>query len=697
MMESVRNKYQEERHFQQRLVFAALFVFVCFGLLFARFIWLQVVHYDQFSARADTNRIKVVPLVPSRGAIIDRNGVVLAYNAPVYTVEITPSKVSDLSATIEEIRTIVPVSARDIRRFRQMLDNNKRLRFVSVPLTSHLTQEQVANLSAQLYRLPGVEVNARFIREYPLKETASHVLGYIHSINQRDIDLLTERDEFENYRGTQDIGREGIEARYESILHGTTGVEEVETTARGRPVRRLREVSAQPGQTLRLTLDIRLQRLVEELYGERRGAFVAIDPRNGEVLALVSKPTYDPNQFIEGFDQQGWDALQNALSRPLVNRAIGEIYPIGSTYKPFMALAGLQTGARKPDDITMDRGIFELGGRVWRSPAGEIGGPTNVTRAIITSSNVYFYTLAYDMGVNTIYNFMKPWGFGQLTDIDLRGEARGILPSTEWKQQAFRTAEDRRWYDGETVNLGIGQGHNRFTMIQLATAVAALANNGAKHRPHLFLDAKDVATGRVYAYTDDQVVQMDVKPEYLDIVQNAMIEVPRRGTARTAFTGAAYDSGGKTGTAQASSVAQGARYNASELAEYKRDHALYIAFAPAENPTIAVAIIVENAGFGARSAVPIVRRALDYYLLGIYPSAEDIKAVQQGYAGPPRGQGRARADYDIIPAEQLIPLSAVEVSVPEVNNWSRPYKSGDDVSRKVMPAGASVSEERPQP
>lgn len=702
MIQNERNKYQDRRSFEQRVVFAALFMLLCFGLLFMRFVWLQVLHYDNYATQAETNRIAVLPIVPARGAIIDRNGVVLAYNAPTYTIEITPIKVRNLDETIAQIGDMVVLTARDIRRFHQALGNARR-RFMSVPLRANLTQEDVARLSAQLYRLPGVEINARFIRQYPLGETASHVLGYIGGITSSDQDALEESGEANNYRGTQEIGRVGIEASYERVLHGTTGVEEVEITAAGRPVRRLREVHATPGETVQLTLDVRLQRLVETLYGERRGAFVAIDPRNGEILALVSKPTFDPNQFIEGFDQETWAVLNDALARPLFHRAIAGTYPIGSTYKPFMALAGLQTGQRKPTDIIMDRGVFELGGRVWRSPIGESGGPMDVTRAIIKSSNVYFYSLAYELGVNTIHDFMKPWGFGSLTGIDLPGEVSGILPSTEWKRQVNRNnPAGQRWYDGETVNLGIGQGHNRFTMIQLANAVATLANNGSKNQPHLLLDTIDTATGQVSRYEPPQAQAMDVKMEFLQIVQNAMTLVPVQGTARLAFIGAPYASGGKTGTAQAASVPAGTRYNASTLAEYKRDHSLYIAFAPAENPTIAIAMIVENAGFGARAAVPIARRAIDYHLLGIYPSETDIKAVQQGYAGMPQGTPRAVQTYDIVLPQELVALSTLTGSSAPISPSPSAGKVGrlqkqSSVHLQIQPDNALVSGNRVTP
>lgn len=660
------NKYQERRNFQQRLWVAGFFVFFCFSLLFARFVWLQIMHHEQFSEIAKTNRVKILRLVPSRGSIVDRNGVVLAYNIPSYTVEIKPAAVKDVDALIQEISQIVPVSEREIRRFKQAVEGT-RFKFISVPLRWGLNDEQVAKLSVQLYRFPGVEINMRFIRRYPLKDTACHVVGYINRITEADKRVLEEQEKSDNYQETQDIGRVGVEASYEQFLHGVEGVAEVEITSSGRLVRHLREAVALPGKDIRLTIDIRLQRLVEELFGERRGAFVAIDPRNGEVLALVSKPTFDPNLFIDGFDQESWDQLNDELSRPLFHRAIGGTYPIGSTYKPFMALAGLQTGTRTIDNKVTDKGVFELASRRWRS--SQAGRSLNVSQAIAVSNNYYFYSLAYEMGVSKIAEFMKPWGFGQLTGIDLPGEVRGVLPTPEWKRQAYQNARDRRWYDGDTVNLGIGQGYNRFTMIQLGSALAALVNQGVRYTPHVLQTSYDVVRGTAQDYAAPALEQMHVDPVYLQVIREAMKEVPRKGTASQAFAGAAYESGGKTGTAQASSVAPGTRYDKDKLEEYKRDHSLYIAFAPADNPTIVVAIIVENAGFGARSAVPIVRRALDYHLLGVYPSAEDIQAVQKGYAGPPKGTPRTKESYDIIPAEWLVRPDVITHNAQTLDAW----------------------------
>lgn len=652
------NKYQKQRNFQQRLWVVALFVLLCFTLLFVRFIWLQVLHHERYAEIAKTNRMQSASLAPVRGTIVDRNGVVMAYNEPSYTIDIKPSAVKDMDALIEQINTIVPVTPREIGRFKQAVDGMSA-KYLTIPLRWNLTQEQVAQLSAQLYRFPGVEINVRFIRKYPLRDTASHIVGYIHSITKKRKDELVEDNLADNYRITQYIGQEGVEASYEQILHGVEGLAENEVTARGVFVRTLSEISALPGNNIKLTIDVRLQRLVEELYGDRRGAFVAIDPRTGEVLALVSKPTFDPNLFIEGFDQETWEAMNDELSRPMYPRAIRSIYPIGSTYKPFMTLAGLQTGTRKPTDVVIDKGVFELGGTRWKSAHG--GQAINAGRAIAVSNNYYFYSLAYEMGVTKIHDFMEPWGFGQLSGIDLPRESRGVLPNPEWKKNHYKkTPKEGIWRPGDTVNLGIGQGDNQFTILQLGVATAALANkNGVKHTPHIVESIYDLSTGTMQKHSDEGAQRMQVDTVYLQIVRDAMKEVVQKGTARRSFAEAPYESAGKTGTAQAASVPYGTRYDKNKLEEYKRDHSLYIAFAPADDPVIAVALVVENAGFGASSAVPIVRRVLDYSILGVYPSQRDIEAVQKGYAGPPIGTPRPVDEYDIIPAEWLVSQDVV--------------------------------------
>ncbi len=640
-MTEIRNVEAELMRFRLRLAVVALAVLAAFGLLAWRLYHLQVLRHDDLARQAETNRTAVVPIVPHRGEILDRNGVVLATNYKAYTLEITPSRLGrPVDEAIDAIGQVVEVTPRDRKRFRRLLEDSRN--FESLPIRMRLTDEEVARFAAQRYRFPGVEIKARLFRTYPQGETGAHVIGYIGRINQKDKDRIEDSDDAANYRGTDYIGKLGVEASYESVLHGTTGVEQMETSAGGYAVRRLASHPATPGQSVRLSIDIHLQRLIEQMYGERRGALVAIDPANGEILAFVSKPTYDPNLFVDGIDHETWDELNNSLDKPLLNRALRGTYPPGSTYKPFMGLAGLETGKRTAGTTIMDGGSWTFAGHTFRS--GHALGPVDLNRSIVKSSNVYYYQLANDMGVNAIHDFMKPLGFGQITGIDIPGETRGILPSTDWKRATYKRPEQQKWYGGETISLGIGQGYNNFTMLQLAGATATLAANGVRHTPHL---VKSRQAGGQAALTD--VAQppgqnLGYKPEHVAAVKRGMVGVTLEGTSRGVMAGAPYLSGGKTGTAQAVTIGQKARYNAAKLAEHQRDHSLYIAFAPADNPVIAVAAIVENAGFGAAHAAPLVRRVMDYWVSGIYPSEADIAALQRGQATAPIGTPRKVAD-----------------------------------------------------
>ncbi len=656
----------QEQGFRWRVGALAALVLLLFSLLAYRLYVLQVQRYDAFTQRAESNRTAVVPIVPNRGRIVDRNGVVLATNYSAYTLEITRSKVEDLEATIDALNDIVPISVRDRRQFKRLLADSKS--FESVPLRTRLSDEEVARFTAQRWRFPGVDVKARSFRSYPLHEVASHVVGYIGRINAKEQEIIDDSDDAANYRGTEVIGKLGIEQSYEKQLHGETGWEQLETTAGGYAVRLLNRRPATPGNTLVLSLDIGLQKLVEDVFGERRGALVAIDPRNGQVLAFVSKPTYDVNLFVGGIDQESWDMLNTSIDRPLLNRALRGTYPPGSTYKPFMGLAGLETGKRTVDTVIQDNGSWTFGGHTFRS--GHPNGPTNLRRSIIKSSNVYYYMLANDMGVDLIHDSLAPMGFGQGTGIDLEGEAKGVLPSTRWKRETYKRPEQKRWYAGETISLGIGQGYNHFSMLQMAYATAMLANDGVQHRPHLGLGMVDAVT-RAYAdLPQPPGKDLGYRPEHVQAVREALHAVTIEGTSRGVFAGAPYTSAGKTGTAQAVTVGQKERYNAAKLAEHQRDHSLYMAYAPAEQPEIALAVIVENAGFGAAAATPIARRVFDYWLLGRYPSEQDLAAVRQGKAGVPLGKPRRAADmwgdYERIdiPGLQPRPLPWVDPAAP---------------------------------
>lgn len=640
-MTELRDIEADLSRFRARVLVVGLVILLAFSLVAARLVYLQVVRHDDLNAQAESNRTAVVPIVPNRGLILDRNGVVLATNYSAYTLEITPSKVGDLDDTIEALGRLVEITPRDKRRFKKLREESKN--FESLPIRTRLSDEEVARFAAQRFRFPGVDIKARLFRSYPYGELASHVVGYIGRINQAEKERIEENDEEGNYRGTDYIGKLGVEQSFEQQLHGNTGVEQVETSAGGRAVRKLASSPATPGDTVMLSIDIRLQKLVEDLFGERRGALVALDPRTGEVLAFVSKPTFDPNLFVDGIDSESWQALNESIDKPLLNRALRGTYPPGSTYKPFMAMAALESGKRQPGSITNDTGSWMFGGHQFRSH-GSAMGPVDMYQSIVKSSNVYYYSLANDLGVDAMHDFMKPLGFGQLTGIDIHGEVRGVLPSQAWKRNAYKKAEQQKWYPGETISLGIGQGYNTFTMLQLAQATAVLANNGIKHKPRLVIATQDSMTRATQPVAPAAPEDLGYKPDNVAVIRKALVGVTQEGTSARVFAGAAYLSGGKTGTAQAVTIGQKDKYNGTKLEEHQRDHAVYMAFAPAEQPRIALAVIVENAGWGAGVAAPIARRVFDYVLLGQYPSEEDMLAVQKGLAAAPIGKPRSAAD-----------------------------------------------------
>ena len=600
---------------------------VCFSLLLARFVWLQVVMHDYYRTRAEDNRIALLPVTPNRGLIVDRKGEVLARNYSAYTLEIQPSRVDNLERTIDELAGIVHIEARDRKRFRKLMDESRN--FDSLPIRTRLSDEEVARFIAQRYRFPGVEVRARLFRQYPNTELASHVLGYMGRINRRDAERIEESDDAANYRGTDHIGKSGLEQRYESELHGLTGVEQVEVTAAGRAVRVLSRTPPQQGNNLRLTLDAGLQRVVETAFGDRRGALVAIEPSTGGVLALVSKPTFDPNLFVDGIDTTSWDALNNSPDHPLLNRAIYSAYPPGSTFKPFMALGALTAGKRTPQFAIADPGHFDFGGHRFRDDKVGGHGSVDMHKSIVVSCNTYYYRLAADWGIDGISNFMAQLGLGSRTGIDIDGESTGVLPSQEWKKKRFKRPDQQKWYAGETISVGIGQGYNAYTMIQLAHATAILAADGVVYRPHVVRQIENSRTGAIQLIEPEPIRRVDLRQADIDVIKRAMEDVNRFGTGSRAFAGAPYVAAGKTGTAQAFSL-RGGDLKTSKLTERLRDHALFIAYAPADNPKIALAVLVENAGFGSQSAAPIARQVFDYYLLGNLPAGpapEDTDAT----------------------------------------------------------------------
>ncbi|MDO9258426.1 MAG: penicillin-binding protein 2 [Polaromonas sp.] len=640
-MTELRNVEADLSRFRARVLVAGLVILFAFMLLAARLVFLQVVRHDDLNEQAESNRTAVVPIVPNRGLILDRNGIVLATNYSAYTLEITPSRVADLEETIEALGRLVEIHPRDKRRFKKLREESRN--FESLPIRTRLTDEEVARFAAQRFRFPGVDIKARLFRSYPNGELASHVVGYIGRINRSEKERIEENDEEGNYRGTDYIGKLGVEQSFEAQLHGNTGVEQVETSAGGRAVRKLASTAAVPGDTVMLSIDIKLQKLVEDLFGDRRGALVALDPSTGEVLAFVSKPTFDPNLFVDGIDSESWQALNESIDKPLLNRALRGTYPPGSTYKPFMALAALESGKRQPGSITNDTGSWMFGGHQFRSHGAGLG-PVDMHQSIVKSSNVYYYSLANDLGVDAMHDFMKPLGFGQITGIDIHGEVRGVLPSQDWKRKTYKRADQQKWYPGETISLGIGQGYNAFTMLQLAQATATLANNGVRHKPQLVIATQDPMTRAIEPIAPQPPQNLGYKPENVAVIRKALVGVTQEGTSTRVFAGAGYLSGGKTGTAQAVGVGQKDKYDARKLEEHQRDHALYMAFAPADHPKIALAVVVENAGFGAAHAAPIARRVFDYVLLGQYPSEVDMAAVQKGLAAAPIGKPRLAAE-----------------------------------------------------
>ena len=659
-MTVIRNVLMDLNRFRSRVVVVTFAILCAFGVLSLRLFYLQVIRYNEFNAAAESNRTAIVPIVPNRGVIMDRNGVVLATNYSAYTLEITPSKVvAPVEEVIEQLSAIIDIQTRDKRRFKKQVEESKSID--SVPIRTRLTDEEVARFAAQRYRFPGVEIRARLFRNYPYDQLASHVIGYIGRINTSEKAKIEESEDAGNYRGTEYIGKLGVEQSYENQLHGTTGVQEMETSAGGRAVRRLNSSQSVPGNSVVLSIDIKLQKLIEDLYGTRRGALVALDPKTGEVLAFVSKPTFDPNLFVDGIDADNWQALNESIDKPLLNRALRGTYPPGSTYKPFMALAALQSGKRAEKTLISDPGFFMFGNHRFRDDKEGGHGVVDMYKSIVESCDTYYYTLARDMGVDSIYEQMKPLGFGQITGIDILGESRGVLPSTEWKRNTYKKAEQQRWYSGETISLGIGQGYNSFTMLQVAHATATIANNGLKMRPHIVREVLDVETKAPTPVAKEPIGQLPLSPENLDIIKRAMIGVNIEGTSATSFVGAQYVSAGKTGTAQVYTVKQNEKYNAATVDERMRDHALFIAFAPADDPKVALAMVVENSGFGAQNAAPIARRVFDFVILGQYPSEEDIAAVQKGQATRPIGKPRDVANVPWPPKT----ITAAAVPVPE--------------------------------
>lgn len=612
----LRNHQREIYLFRLRLVVSLGFVLVLMLILLGRFFHLQVLRQHEFQTQAEGNRIWPNPIAPNRGQILDRNGVVLARNYSGYTLEIAPSQVANLEATINDLSGLVAITAKDRRIFKKLLAESHN--YSSLPIRSRLTDEEAARFSAQQYRFPGVEIKARLFREYPFREAASHLIGYIGRINEQDMQDLADNDLEDNYAGSDYIGKGGIELSYEKELHGTTGVEKVEVDAAGHAVRTLSRTAPVSGDNLVLTLDAKLQEIADNAFGQYRGALVAIDPNNGEVLAFVSRPGYDPNLFIDGIDTDTWDELSNSPDVPLNNRILRGQYPAGSTIKPFMALAGLHYGTRTTEQTIHDPGYYTLAGsshhyRDWKTGGH---GSVDMFKAIQQSCDTYFYGLATEMGITKMHDFLTQFGFGARSGIDIDGELPGLMPSEEWKQARYH----QKWFGGDTVSAGIGQGYVLVTPMQLAYAAAILANNGVGYRPHLLRQLQPNGKPALPVPPVQPAVDLRLEPDDVAFVKSAMVAVTQPGgTAVGAGLGAEYSIAGKTGTAQVIAIKQNERYIESQVDERNRDHAWFIAFAPADKPRIALAVLVENGGHGGVTAAPIARKVFDYYLLNKVP------------------------------------------------------------------------------
>ena len=616
---SGKNKQRGQRDFQVRLLVSFIFIIVLCAVLISRFAFLQVNKHQEYVQRATSNRVSIIPTPPIRGEITDINGVVLARNYPAYSLEIIPSKINGkFDDLVKQLEQYVSISADDLKRYKRFRDNSRD--YENIPLKLKLTVDEASALAPQLYQFPGVEINARTFREYPYGKLTAHVLGYIGRISIKDVEKLTEADRQDLYRGTTHIGKLGLEAYYEPQLHGIPGMQEVEKDAAGNIIRVLNNTPAQSGQTLRLAMDIRMQQKADELLGNRRGAVVAIDPQTGGVLALVSKPSFDPNLFIDGIDSENWKALNENWETPMINRTIQGLYPPGSTFKPFISMAILESGKLTQTSVVPAPGAWSIPGssHQYRDSVRSGHGAVNLQRAITVSSDTFFYRIGYEMGIDKVAPYLKQFDLGQLTGIDLPNENKGILPSREWKKERFKKSpKNQEWHPSEMVSISIGQGYNTYTPLQMAHATAILSNNGVVYRPHVVKELHNHQTQQITLVDPKPERTLPYKQSNFDYVKKGMEGVLRPGgTGWRVGSGLQYTMGGKTGTAQVKSIAQGKSYNAAALAVQHRDHAWFISFAPVDKPKIAIAVILENGGWGA-TAAPVARQLTDFYLLKI--------------------------------------------------------------------------------
>lgn len=606
-----------------RLLVAFILIVIFFSILLARFFYLQVIQHNEFSGQASSNRITLIPTPPVRGEIVDINGVPLAKNYPVFSLEVIPSRIEGkMEDVIEALRKYVDITPTDLKRFKKYRESYRK--FENIPLKLRLNDEEAARLSVHLREFKGVEVNSRTFREYPYGKLTSHFLGYIGRISDKDKEMLEEEGLTALYRGSTHIGKSGLEKYYEHQLHGVPGYQEVEKDAYGNIVRVLKNVPSKMGQTLRLGMDIRMQQEADRILGDRRGALVAINPQDGTVLAFVSKPSFDPNLFIDGIDSDTWKMLNDDWKKPLINRVTQGLYPPGSTFKPFMGMALLESGKITQNTIVPAPGAWSIPGsrHIFRDSVRSGHDSANLSKAIQVSSDTFFYRLGYEMGIDKASPYLAQFGFGQKTGIDLPSEYVGVLPSREWKAKRFAKSSDptaKEWRAGEMVSVSIGQGYNAYTPLQMAHATASLANNGVVYQPHLVKEILDFGARKITRINPNPERQIPFKADNFEYVKRAMEKVLKPGgTAHRIGGGLAYTMGGKTGTAQVVQIKQGGRYNAAALREQHRDHAWFISFAPLEKPEIAIAVILENGGWGAYAA-PLAREMTDFYMLHVKP------------------------------------------------------------------------------
>lgn len=624
--ETLKDQSHSIQTFKHRALLAFIFVVLIFAALFGRVYFLQVIEYERYSAISDRNRIQLQPVAPRRGLIYDRQGVLLADNQPTFSVTLLREEINNIDETLASLAELIEVSERDIERFRQRLQQRRRP-YESVPLRFRLTEDEIARIAVNYHKLPGVQVEADLIRYYPYGESLAHVIGYVGRINERDLQTLDPV----KYAGTNYVGKLGVERFYEPILHGNVGSRKVETNARGRVLRILEQNDSAPGADIKLSLDLRLQQFTEQLLEGRRASVVAIDPKSGGILALVSTPAYDPNLFVMGISNTEYDALRDDVDLPLFNRAVRGGYPPGSTIKPIIAMAAIDSETVRPDYTIWDPGYYQItpGGRRYRDWRRGGHGRVNMNLAIAQSVDTWFYDVGHRMGNEPMARYMRMFGFGEITTLDTPEAIRGVLPTPEWK----RGSVGEPWYPGDSVNMSIGQGFMVATPLQLAVAANVLANRGKWQQPRLLMGiVEETDEGELLTLPDlveARPVPEDVAikhPEFWDPVIQGMVDVMHgaTGTARRVGEGMEYTMAGKTGTAQVVAIPDDGRYKPEELSERHHDHALFIAFAPVDDPQIAIAVVVENGGGGSSVAAPIARKVVDAWLLGHYDlEAED--------------------------------------------------------------------------